>query len=144
MTKMQFGPRQPVEPGIVRFEDDDQTLEVTTLPGPGNRPHFVMEYEGQRGSDGIVINPAQVLNRGNFGPDSRKIRRFYEGLDDRFLETVREQLQNQDPPTNEAEQEIYYAALAFLHTPLEESDLKETRRMTKEKGRKGSKGRKEA
>lgn len=142
MSKMNFGSKRQVEPGIIQFEDGEHSLEVTTLPG--KRPHFAMEYKRPGESNGVVINPAQVLNKGNFGPDSKKMRRFYEGIDDGFLDTVREQLQKQDLPSNDAEKEIYYATLALLHTPMDEPDLIKARRMNKEKGRKDPKRRKDA
>ena len=94
---------------------------------PGRRPTFVLEHEGRGKSNRVVIDPAQVMNEGSFRPDGEKLRKFYDRVDDEVLEDARKQLQNQDPPSDEEEREAYYAALALLHTPTEQSELEEVR-----------------
>ena len=94
---------------------------------PGRRPTFVLEHEGRGKSNRVVIDPAQVMKEGNFRPDGEKLRKFYDRVDDEVLDEARKQLQNQDPPSDEGEREAYYATLALLHTPTEQSELEEVR-----------------
>ena len=122
---MRFGTKSPIEPRSVQFEKRDQKLEVMQLPG--RRPTFILEHEGRGNSNRVVIDPSQIMKEGRFRPDAQKLRKFYDRVDDEVLEEAREQLRNQDPPSDEKERESYYAALALLHTPTEESELNEVR-----------------
>lgn len=126
---MKFGTKKSIEPRMVRFEKSNQTLEVMQLPG--KRPTFVLEHEGRGKSNRVVIDPAQVIKGNGFRPDGEKLRKFYEKVDDEVLDAAREELRNQDPPSDEKARGTYYAALALLHTPTEQSDLTKVRQKMK-------------
>ena len=120
---MKFGSKSAIEPQSVQFEVSGQTVEVTHLPG--KKPHFVIEHEKEGTWDRVVVDPAQVIIGDSFGPDAKKLHKFFDQLDEEVLETIQKQLQEQSLPENKSEREVYYAALALFHTPASDSELKE-------------------
>lgn len=120
---MRYNKKSPIEPRAVQFKKSNQMLEITQLPG--QRPTFILEHEGRGKSNRVVIDPAQVMKEGRFKPDGEKLRKFYNRVDDEVLDEARKQLREQNPPSNEDERGAYYAALALLHTPTEQSELAE-------------------